>query len=163
MTYDWLCLPFFSPLHISLIDVTNTLQIFYFKYMILMTKIIIIIIGLLVCNYFYFLFYIRLDSSPAEHENFRSKILLMGNSTKFFKIFFWDVLKTKYRINVVSIFQNHEFFLKEKSISNKWKFFLAINHFTLQHLFDMVQICLSQIPWKCEKPMLIWCLFNKCG
>ena len=27
----------------------------------------------------------------------------------------------------------------------------------------MVQIWLSQIPWKCEKPTLILYLFNKCG
>ena len=42
---------FISPLYISLIDLTNTLQIFNYKYTLLMTNMLIIIIGLLVYNY----------------------------------------------------------------------------------------------------------------
>ena len=43
-----------SPLYISLIGLTNTLQIFNYKYVFLITKILIIIIGLLENNYYYF-------------------------------------------------------------------------------------------------------------
>ena len=32
---------------------------------------------------------------------------------------------------------------------------LKLNDITSEHLFDMEQIRLSQIPWKCEKPILI--------
>ena len=51
-----------------------------------MTNMLIIIICLLVCNYYYYLLYTRFHASPVEHENLRSKVELMGNSTKFFKI-----------------------------------------------------------------------------
>ena len=51
-----------------------------------MTNMLIIIIGLFVYNYYYFLLYTRFHSSPVEHEKLRSKILFIGNSTKFFKI-----------------------------------------------------------------------------
>ena len=60
-----------------------------------MTNMLIIIIGLLVNNYYYFLLYTRFHSSPVEHENLRSKVLLMGNSTKFFKINFLKCVKKK--------------------------------------------------------------------
>ena len=59
----------FSPLYISLIDLTNTLQIYNYKYMLLITNMLIIIIGLLVFTYCYFLLYTRFHSSPVEHEN----------------------------------------------------------------------------------------------
>ena len=39
-------------------------------------------IGFLVYNYYYFLLYTRFHSSPVKHENFRSKVVLMGNSAK---------------------------------------------------------------------------------
>ena len=94
---------------------------FNYKYTFLMINIIIIIIGLLVYNYYYFLLYTRFHSSPVEHENLRSKVVLTCNSTNFFKIIFLNVQKKKYRINVVSIFQIHDLLVKVKSISNKWK------------------------------------------
>ena len=37
------------------------------------------------------------------------------------------------------------------------------NIFLNNYLHQMHQICLSPIPWKCEKPMLIWYLYYKCG
>ena len=40
---------------------------------------------------------------------------------------------------------------------------LLLKPFTSQHLFDMIQICLSQIPWKCRALVLILYLFNRCG
>ena len=55
-------------------------------------------------NYYYFLLYTRFHSSPVEHENLRSKVVLMGNSTKFFKIPF---------LKCISIFQNHELLEKK--------------------------------------------------
>ena len=79
----------------------------------------IIIIGLLVYNYYYYLLYARFHSSPVEHENLRSKVVSIGNSTKMFKLHFLKFAKNKYRINVVSILQNHDLLVKEKSISNK--------------------------------------------
>ena len=122
MIYDRLFLPFFSPLDISLIDLTNTLQNFNYKYTFFMTNILIIIISLLIYNNTNFLLYIRFHSTPVEHENLRSKVVLMGNSTKFLRI---NCLKCandiKHQINVVSIFQNHDLLVNEKSISNKWK------------------------------------------
>ena len=55
-----------------------------------MTNMLIINIGLMVYDYYsyyyYYLFYTRFHSSPVEHENLRSKVVLMGKSTKFFKI-----------------------------------------------------------------------------
>ena len=60
-----------------------------------MTNMLIIIIGLLVYNYYYSLFYTRFHSSPVEHENLRSKVELMGNSTNFFKIIFLKCAKNK--------------------------------------------------------------------
>ena len=121
MTEDRLFTPFFSPLYISLIDLINTLQIFNYIYTFLMTNMQIIIIGLFLYNYYFFLLYKIFHSSPVEHENLRSKVVLMGNSTRFFKIHFWNVQRIKYRINVVSIFQNHDLLVKEKSIWNKWQ------------------------------------------
>ena len=59
-----------------------------------MTNMIIIIIGLLVYNFF-FLLYTRFHSSPDEHENLWSKIVLMGNSTNFFNIHFFKCVKNK--------------------------------------------------------------------
>ena len=76
----------FSTLYISLIDLTNALQLFNYKYIImfLMTNMLIIIIGLLMYKYYYFLLYTRFHSSPVEHENLRAKFVLMDNSTNFF-------------------------------------------------------------------------------
>ena len=51
-----------------------------------MTNILIIIISSLIYNNTNFLLYTRFHSTPVEHENLRSKVVLMGNSTKFFKI-----------------------------------------------------------------------------
>ena len=48
-----------------------------------MTNMLIIIIGLLAYNYYYLLLYTRFHSSPVQHENLSSKVVLMGNSTKF--------------------------------------------------------------------------------
>ena len=112
-TTDCFC-HLFNRLFIRLIDLTNTLQIFNYKYTFLMTNMVIIIIGLLVYIYNYLLLYTRFHSSPVEHENLRSKVVLMDNSTKCFKIIFWNVQKMKYRINVVSIFQNHDLLVKKK-------------------------------------------------
>ena len=84
-----------------------------------MTNFKIIIIGLLVYNYYYFLLYTRFHSSPVEHKNLRSKVVLMGNTTKFFQINFLNLQKIKYHINVVSIFKIHDLLVKEKSLSNK--------------------------------------------
>ena len=81
----------------------------------------IIIIGLLLYNYYYFLLYARFHSSLVEHENLRSKAGFIGNSSKFFKINFLRCVIIKYRINIVSIFQKHDLWVKEKSMSNKWK------------------------------------------
>ena len=39
------------------------------------------------------LLYTRFHSSPVEHENLRSKVVLMSNSTKFFKIHFLKCAK----------------------------------------------------------------------
>ena len=55
---------------------------------------LIIIIGLLVYNYF-FLLYTRFHSSSVEHENLGSKFVLMGNSTTFFKINFLKCTKNQ--------------------------------------------------------------------
>ena len=55
-----------------------------------MINFLIIIIGLVAHNYYYVSLYTRFHSSTNEHENLRSKVVLMGNSTKFLKI---DVLK----------------------------------------------------------------------
>ena len=60
-----------------------------------MTNMLIIIIGLLVYNYYYFLLYTRFHSSPVEHENLRSKVVLMGNATEFLKIHFFRYAKNK--------------------------------------------------------------------
>ena len=49
--------------------------------------------GLLVHNYDYFILYTRFHSSPVEHENSRSKVVLMGNSTKFFNVIFLKYAK----------------------------------------------------------------------
>ena len=43
---------FFSPLYISLIDLTNTLQNFNYKYMFVVTNMLLIIIGVLLYNYY---------------------------------------------------------------------------------------------------------------
>ena len=58
-----------------------------------MTNMLIIIISLFVYNYYYFLLYTRFHSSPIEYENLRSKVVLIGNSTKFFKRNFWKYTK----------------------------------------------------------------------
>ena len=49
---------------------------------------LIIMIGLLVYKYYYFLLYTRFHSSPVEHENLRSEVVLMGNLTKYLRYFF---------------------------------------------------------------------------
>ena len=82
---------------------------------------LIISIGLFLYNYYYFLLYARFHSSPVEHEHLRWKVVLMGNSAKNFKIYFLNMQKVKYRINVVYIFQNNDLLVKEKSLSNKKK------------------------------------------
>ena len=94
---DRLFPPFFSPLYISLIiDLTNTLKVFnYYKYTFMITNMLIIIIGLLVYYCYYFLLYRRFHLSPVEHQNLRSKVGLMGNSTKFLKIPFLKMCKNK--------------------------------------------------------------------
>ena len=84
-----------------------------------MTNMQIIIIGLLLYNYYYFLLYARFHSSLVAHENLRSKAGFMGNSSKFFMIHFLRCVIIKYRINIVSIFQKHDLLVKEKSMSNK--------------------------------------------
>ena len=53
-----------------------------------MTNILIIIIDLFVYNYYYPLLYTRFHSSSVEHKNLRSKVVLMGNSIKFFQFHF---------------------------------------------------------------------------
>ena len=58
-----------------------------------MTNMLIIIIGLLVHNYYSFLFYTRFHSSPVEYENLRSKVVFMGNSSKFLKNKFLKMCK----------------------------------------------------------------------
>ena len=99
----------------------------------MMTNMLIIIIGLLVYNYYSFLLYTTFHSSPVEHENLKSKVVLMGTQLNFFKINFLKCAK-KIRVNVVSIFQNHDLLVKENSISNKWKKFI------LQHLYNIYLI-----------------------
>ena len=47
-----------------------------------------------------FLLYTRFHLSSVKHQNLRSKVELIANSTKCFKI------HLKFQINVVSIFQN---------------------------------------------------------
>ena len=121
MTYDPLFLPFFSPVYISLIDLTNTLQSFNYKYIFLMTNMLVIIIGLFVYNYYYFLLYGRFHSSPVEQENLRSKVVLMGNSTKFLKIDFLTSAKNPISTKCCFHLPNHYLLVIEKSISNKWK------------------------------------------
>ena len=126
MTYDRLFLPFFSPLYISLIDLANTLQIFNYK-------IIYALDDKHVNNYYCFIgiqllllfliYKIQFISSWAW--KLKSKVALVGNSTNFFKIYFLNAQKIKYRINVVFFFQNHDLLLKEISISNKLKKFTA--------------------------------------
>ena len=51
----------------------------------------IIIICLLVYNYYKFLLYTRVHSSPAEHENLSLKFELEGNSPTSRKMFFKDM------------------------------------------------------------------------
>ena len=46
---------------------------------------LIIIIGLFLYNYYSFLLYTGFHSSPVEHKNLRSKVVLMVNRTKKFK------------------------------------------------------------------------------
>ena len=66
------------------------------EYTFLMTSmLIIIIIGLLVYNYYYFLLYTRFHSSPVEHENLRSNVVLIGKITKFYKIHFLKCANNK--------------------------------------------------------------------
>ena len=81
-----------------------------------MTNILIIIIGLLVYNYYYFLLYTIFHSSPVEHENLRSKVVVMGKSAKFLKC---AKNKISNKIYVVSMFQNHDMLVNVKSLSNK--------------------------------------------
>ena len=99
-----------------IIDLTNTLQIFNYKYMFFMTNILVIIIGLLIYNFYYFLLYTRFNSSPVEHENLRSKVVLMGNLIKYFEKHFLKCAKIKYRINVVPVFKNHDLLIKKIKI-----------------------------------------------
>ena len=47
---------------------------------------LIIIIGLLLCYHYYFLSYIRLQSSPVEHENLSLKLKLQSDSTNFLEV-----------------------------------------------------------------------------
>ena len=49
-----------------------------------MTNMVIIIISLLEYNYYYFLLYIRFNTSQVEQEILNSKVVLIGNSIKFF-------------------------------------------------------------------------------
>ena len=56
---------------------------------------IIIIIGLLLYNYYYVLLYTRFHLSPVEHGNWRSKVVLMGKLTKFFMITFLNLAKNQ--------------------------------------------------------------------
>ena len=58
-----------------------------------MTNMLIISIGLLVYNYYYLLLYTTFHSSPVEHENLRSKVILMGNSTEFFFKYIFKMYK----------------------------------------------------------------------
>ena len=82
-----------------------------------MTNMLIIIIGLLECNFFYY--YIQ----DSIHLQLSMKIY--GQKLYWWVIqkkktyIFWNVQKIRYRINVVSIFQNHDLLVKEKSISLK--------------------------------------------
>ena len=78
-----------------------------------MTNMLIIIIGLFLYNDYYILFYTRFHSSPVEHENLRSKIVLMGNSTNFFMVRLLKSAKNKIS-NKCSIFQNHDLLVKRK-------------------------------------------------
>ena len=52
----------------------------------MMTNELIIIIGLLVYNYYYFLLYAKFYSSIFEHKNLRSKVVLMGITQQDFLI-----------------------------------------------------------------------------
>ena len=78
-----------------------------------MTNFIIIIIGLLVYNYYYFLLYTRFHSSPDEHENLRSKVVLMGNFTKFFKINFLKCTKNQISNRCCFHLQIHDLLVKK--------------------------------------------------
>ena len=94
------------------------LQFFNYKYMFLMTNVLIIIIGLLVYNYFIFLLYSRLNSSLGEHENLRSKVVLMSNSNNFFKIHFLKCVKNKIT-NKCSFHLPKSRFIGKSKINNK--------------------------------------------
>ena len=56
--------------------------------MYLIANMLIIIIGLLLYNHYYFLLYTWLQSSPDEHENLSSKHQLKGNSSTYFNAIF---------------------------------------------------------------------------
>ena len=62
----------------------------------------------------------------------------------------------KKRINVVSVFQNRDLLVKKNRYQiNKKILKLKLYHFTTS-IWYVVHICLSQITWKYEKPMLTW-------
>ena len=80
----------------SCVSTQLTLQIFYYKYTFFITYMLLIIIRLLVYNYYEIYYnYARFHLSPVEHKKFRSKVELKGNSTKFFKIPVWRYVKNK--------------------------------------------------------------------
>ena len=123
-TTDCFCI--FSPLYISLIYVTNTLMTNIrniYKYTIL--NMLIIIIGLLVYNNYSFLLYSRFHSSPVEHENLKSKVVLMGKSTKFFRIYFLKCAINKILNKSCFHHPNSRFVVKIKINNNKWKIYIA--------------------------------------
>ena len=90
-----------------------------------MTNMLIIIISLMIYNYYYLLLYTRFHSSPVKHENLRSKVALMGNLTNFFKIHFVNCTKNKISNKCCFHLPNHDLLVKEKSISDKCKISMA--------------------------------------
>ena len=144
MTEDRLCPPYLSPLYISLIDLTNTLQIFYYKIYVLDDKHANNYYWFISIQLLLFLLYTRIHSSLAEYKNISSKIELKGNSTKKKQIIFLKMRKIKCEINVVSIFPNHDLLVNEKSISNKWEKSIAKttsphNIYLIGHRYDYLR------------------------
>ena len=84
-----------------------------------MTNMLIITFGLLVHTYYYFLLFTIFHSFPVEHENLRSKVVLMGNSTKIFKIPFLKCAKNKISNKCCFHLPKSDLLVKEKLISNK--------------------------------------------
>ena len=76
-----------------------------------------------------------------------------------------DVWKIKYQINVVSILQNHDYLKKNQHKINIILPLQKPHSFTISIWYGANMYIPHKIPnsWKCENPMLIWYLFNKCG